>query len=83
MSCPTCDATMENVGMTGNGGTCFLCPRCGTFVQYFSIGAPERHVYVPNLVERCRELRGTRPLENAWHTLGIEESINLPKDRPQ
>jgi hypothetical protein len=46
---------MASVGITGNGGQVFHCPRCGTVSQTFALGR-ERHNYVPTLVETCREM---------------------------
>lgn len=94
MACPTCDHTMHAIGITGGGPT-FLCLRCGTFIQYFSIGSPERNLYVPKLVERCRKFRKTRHpsfkaevgifgdpvLAAEWERSGIAESINTPENR--
>lgn len=30
MSCPTCDHTMQNLGVKDAAGSIFWCPRCGT-----------------------------------------------------
>jgi len=91
MSCPTCDHTMENVGITGNGGRVFHCPRCGTLCQAFgSPGGYERSDYVPKLVPRCRAfasdpllplLAVSGEVGKLWHRLGIAESINPPDRR--
>lgn len=77
MPCPTCDHTMEGV----SSGV-WWCPRCGTLRQdsYVGLGTDSQ----PKLVERCRRFGETLgPSWGAlWHRLGIEESINPPKDRP-
>jgi hypothetical protein len=46
---------MEHVGITGNGGRVFHCPRCGTLRQIFAAD-PDSHDYVPKLVGHCLEL---------------------------
>lgn len=94
MPCPTCDHTLEALGYC-DGGTIYHCPRCGT-IQHGNqfVDAPPR-IYVPKLVERCREFiaevgddkkhcRGFFPIDvkQHWHRLGIAESINKPEDRP-
>jgi hypothetical protein len=69
----------------------FLCPRCGTV----KIDDPPcLSVYVPKLVERCREFEkdplqkeGLGGLKNTmwaeqWKSLSIAESINPPDRRP-
>lgn len=30
MSCPTCDHTMHNLGLSNGGARVFWCPRCGS-----------------------------------------------------
>jgi hypothetical protein len=86
VSCPTCDHTMERIDLAAEGESrLFLCPRCGTVKFEHPHGEPT--VYVPKLVERCREFEERRYLVSAgdfrpWFTLGIAESINLPGKRP-
>jgi hypothetical protein len=82
MSCPTCDHTIESIGHNW-----FHCPRCGTVV--LKIPSRPDSVYVPKLVERCRQFEPALDTEEVsnrvarlWHTFGISESINLPEDRP-
>ena len=96
MSCPTCDHTLA-VLVVNHPLRYSLCQRCGTVVVEdlqkreadWDVG--QRNVYVPKLVERCREF-GKRFFEPVcdpaqdradWHTLGIAESINRPEDRPK
>ena len=85
MPCPTCDHTLESLGRSDRGDVFFLCPRCGTV----KVDALENHgdkVYVPKLVERCREFERTFPPGNPpsvsysreWERLGIAEAINPP-----
>ena len=85
MPCPTCDHTLAQT-LTTASESLYQCPRCGTVVirggiNYGSVSA----VYVPKLVERCREfgrhLVIRARLENCdlWDTLGIAESIRKPE----
>lgn len=85
-ACPTCDHTMQSLGYC-DGGTVWHCPRCGTVKHHdqFAGEAPPK-IYVPALVARCRQLPDAMrfmPLafEEAWHRLGIAESINTPENR--
>lgn len=77
---------MEGLGQNDRGDNIFHCPRCGT-VKMDAFGQHGDKVYVPKLVERCREFE-PMVYENSvgmiasWEHLGITESINLPKDRP-
>lgn len=83
MPCPTCDKTFECVSRNEDMAT-FQCPICGT-VMIKDYRNKQEAVYVPALVERCREFEAAfNPQLHtpAWHTLGIAESINLPADRP-
>ncbi len=60
----------------------FQCPRCGTMVAEYNDG--HRNVYVPKLVERCREYQSTQLLGEhlrIWNVLGIAESIRKPEER--
>lgn len=75
MACSICDHTMQCVS-TG----IFWCPRCGTIQN--------DTVFVPMLIERCREFYALLPLPSVsgdvgklWRRLGIEESINVPENR--
>lgn len=92
MSCPTCDHTLSrwciHDGMSFDG-----CDRCGTMVVtvigQLKIDPINPRVYVPKLVERCREFGSTMfkdgdlaAMQDAWHRLGISESIYKPEDRP-
>lgn len=83
MPCPTCDATMEGIGSNDRGDNCFLCPRCGT-VLIDAFGQHGDKVYVPKLVERCREFERLVKVSDImaiWHRLGLAESINTPGER--
>lgn len=85
MSCPTCDHTLEGIGYG-----MFHCPRCGTLK-----GCPNADaVFVPALVERCRNFMthmtdeegpltaGQRlTFRQEWHRLGVNESTNTPENR--
>ena len=82
MSCPTCDHTMESLGVCDEA-VVYLCPRCGT-VKHGSDFDGKPLVYVPKLVERCRALEPTvldSTIEFAWKHSGVSESINLPENR--
>lgn len=94
MSCPTCDHTMQSIGYC-DGGTVWLCPRCGTVKHPQFNTEAEPRIYVPKLVERCREFameeyaawdseqhKGVVSPPERWKTLGIAKSINKPEDRP-
>jgi hypothetical protein len=66
-----------------------LCPTCGTVkiaaTNPATAGPFRLTVYVPKLVERCRELEkelGIREPKGAWVRLGIHEAINTPGNRP-
>lgn len=94
MACPTCDHTMEALPASSQADetTTFLCPRCGT-VKIDGFRGDGSIVYVPKLVERCREFvrivsgltdeqSTARPfLLTKWRLLGVAESINKPEDR--
>ncbi len=90
MSCPTCSHSMVCLGTDeGKGLKFFLCERCGT-VKRVGAANPDSEfgVYVPKLVERCREYerrevqQGNYPsIYETWRRLGIEESIHRPEDR--
>ncbi len=86
MTCPTCDHTMEFICRQTEVLRHFQCPRCGTMVAEYNDG--HRNVYVPKLVERCREFENEFPKENiaqyyrnTWKRLGISESIHTPEER--
>jgi hypothetical protein len=63
--CPTCDATMANLGLDQAGRRVFWCNRCGTVktetagVFNPDSGDPRRETFTesesPLLVRRCRE----------------------------
>ncbi len=86
MACPTCDHTMSQLGISIRMAR-FWCQRCGTMTIYDTVENRTTDIYTPKLIERCREFEKTHVLGSdnvsAWHILGIEESINLPQDRPQ
>lgn len=73
MTCPACDHTMAKVA-----DDLWHCPRCGTLISNLSING-----IVPELVERCRQLR--QVLSNTYlswfRKLGIAESIDKPENR--
>ena len=107
MACPTCDHTMELLHSPGTDcePRIFQCPRCGTTKKTTLVLARDGHggksvadvsevVFVPKLVERCREFEGwmssqgkdlrrfyPEGIREELHRLGIAESINLPGDR--
>ncbi len=88
MPCPTCDHTLECVISPADPpliGALIIkhCPRCGTMVT-------GTQVYVPKLVERCRQLEKSYvscdeypPLTKDWRRIGLAEAINLPDARPK
>lgn len=75
---------MEGLGQNDRADNIFLCPRCGT-VKIDDFGRHGDKVYVPKLVERCRDFKAvwTDDVvgEMLWRKLGIAESINVPGDR--
>ncbi len=86
MSCETCGHTME-----GFAAFTFHCPRCDT-VKIIRPGHPLGDaVYVPKLVERCREFERSFPPGNPptvsysdwWKRLGITESIGPVRPQPE
>ena len=91
MACPTCDHTLEGIESPGAALRYFHCPRCGTFVIRDATNTIGDTVYVPKLVERCREFErsqlagpewsSTIAAAKVWHSLGIRESINTPENR--
>lgn len=75
MPCPTCDATMELIGLG-----IFHCPRCGTVLNAGLLGA----VVVPKLVGRCQQFQremgeANAGLKAAWAILGIREAVSRPE----
>lgn len=81
MACPTCDHSMESLGIGW-----FWCPRCGTIrrriVDTMTTATSDS---VPELVNRCRRFESHHlpdDLAGAWLVIGIRESINRPEDRP-
>ena len=87
--CPTCGHTMAKLCVSQQGDSHFHCERCGTVVVETGDTIDPRDVYVPKLVERCREYEGEFDKENiaqfyrnTWNRLGIRESIHSPEDRP-
>lgn len=88
MTCPTCDHTMHQLGCCViTGMPFFWCVRCGT------IKTCDNEPAAPALVTRCQTFEDAlaNPITGAvganlrllWHTLGIDESINVPGRRPQ
>jgi len=83
MSCTTCGHTLGCLCNDVGVERIDLCERCGTVVV---TRGDWSEVYVPKLVERCRQFEDRHPVftggdEALWHTLGIAESIRLPEDR--
>lgn len=90
MPCKVCDHTLHAMGCKVTDSTFFWCPRCG------SIKPCDNELATPALVERCRKLyrefmehieaekdaRVAEIFKSLWQWLGIEESINVPEDRP-
>ena len=84
MSCPTCDHTMQSLGITEDGLNSWWCPRCGTLRQRSSEEPESFDDEVPQLVARCREVAKAYlsiALINVWHQFGIGEAINKPDKR--
>lgn len=54
MACPTCDHTMQGLGLTTTGQRWFWCPRCGTLTEQ----APGRRPVAerPRVVRRAEAL---------------------------
>ncbi len=83
MSCPNCDHTMERINAVGSSSSWYWCPRCGTIREERTDYTTD--VSTPKLVERCRvfeKLLGRSDYTKEWHHIGIDESINLPENRP-
>jgi hypothetical protein len=80
MPCPTCDGTMQAIS---TGERHYWCPRCGTLKEQ---GTHYDNVSAPALVGRCRRYRsgaGLTPEQRSlWHAVGLDESIDVPADRP-
>lgn len=89
MACPTCDHSMASINDVA-AYRIFVCERCGTVKTDTYTGDPKNwhtQIYVPKLVERCREFEGMLTLVTSgdagpWRRLGIAEAINLPENRP-
>jgi hypothetical protein len=77
MACPTCEHTMQNLGVPE--ARYFWCPRCGTVRSVAPDGF--ENVSTPLLVGRCRRFEEECPPRRDWHWLGIEESIYRPEER--
>lgn len=89
MSCPTCGHAMTALHQSRKSLT-WVCDRCGTIKRNYR-GSDFEDIYVPKLVERCREYEkglldcGTPSpsyLGEDWQRLGIADAINKPEDRP-
>lgn len=89
MACPTCSATMSQLGCRTSGNSFFLCPRCGTYKTC------DGTVGRPALVDFCRGFLvalwsqstvggavSMADIKAAWERLGIRESINTEGERP-
>jgi len=88
MNCPTCC----NVMVTYTMGY-FHCAICGTLKMIPGVQGQPASVFVPKLVERCREFENVAALAEKvgfkkgwiaveWQRLGIAEVINPPEGRP-
>ena len=53
MSCPTCDHTMQNLGLAQSGARVFWCPRCGSLKTESTGGFVETEQ--PALVQRVKD----------------------------
>jgi Zn-finger nucleic acid-binding protein len=91
MSCPVCGHTMGRLCIH-EGMSFDLCERCGTVTVTIldaNLLVQSARIYVPKLVERCRQFEKSFPPGNPptvsysdwWKRLGIAESINRPEDR--
>lgn len=86
MACPTCSHTLAKLCEVDRNKY-FHCERCGTIVVEHS-NAWET-VYVPRLVERCREFhrqavaQKTDRTADVWRRVGIAESIQPPGERKE
>jgi hypothetical protein len=69
----------------------YWCPRCGTLKRSNRVTeGPMDFVFIPKLVERCKKFigifiasfYGKDAIYAHWHQTGIEESINIPEERP-
>lgn len=83
MSCPTCDHTMQAIGVSG---TVFWCPRCGTISTGFAPIKPFLVARIDMLEQLQYEIVGTalrEKLSELWQKEGIFESIHLPHERKQ
>ena len=84
--CPTCDHTLGRLCI--HERMCFdLCDRCGTVTVTIldaNPGPDNPRVYVPKLVERCRqyEIECLFSTRGNWDRVGIRESIHTPANRP-
>lgn len=75
MPCDTCGHTLALIGNDEDGCATRHCERCGTLVVE---RITRRDVYVPKLVERCRQYRANHPVALSWDSLGIAEAIRPP-----
>jgi hypothetical protein len=93
MSCPTCDHTMESIGVTAEGLRYFWCPRCGTLRSKNGMAETGHdEITHPKLVDRCRgfvadfcsgELKDLNEVSHSLNYHGIEEAIHIPSERTQ
>lgn len=89
MPCPTCSATLANMGLGEDGRKLFHCGRCGTAVLRFDNG-PD-HVTVPSLVRSCRSVQielwpscsvPATFFKALLREHGVIDAINTPGERP-
>lgn len=84
MSCPTCDHTMQGIGVSAGGDHIFWCPRCGT-LRRDNNGKGGQADDVPSLPHRVKAFieAVAWPYENivVARKIGLEESCTLPANR--
>src|SRR4051812_6946684 len=82
MSCPTCEHTMQSVGMLDHGGSVYWCPRCGTIRQLLSNKEKEldTEAVLPGMVRTLLSHCGPGIRERA-RLHGVYEAIELPANR--
>lgn len=82
MSCSTCGCSMAMI-FNATRHKAYHCPRCGT-IRSERLGHED--VYVPKLVERCRQFEDCLHVNThqgkQWLSLGVEEAIHPPEARP-
>ncbi len=90
MACPTCSATMQNLGVEGQ--RIFWCPRCGTVKAETSLDFAM--IGVPALARRVRDAAEvTRPITLVsvkdfyavpeWHWTACCEAVGVKLEKEQ